>query len=74
MAIWLSLCVLLNDEPTMESLIFFYPRLTKGGIIICDDYQSADFSGAKMAWDDFFSNNKFSYLFKPVKSSAIAIK
>ena len=61
-------------EPTMESLIFFYPRLTEGGIIICDDYQSADFSGAKMAWDDFFSKNQFSYSLKPVMSSAIAIK
>ncbi|HAO41953.1 MAG TPA: macrocin O-methyltransferase, partial [Afipia sp.] len=25
-------------QPTLDSLAFFYPRMNKGGIIVCDDY------------------------------------
>ena len=41
-------------EPTKQSLEFFFPRLVSGGIIVCDDYNHFEFSGAKKAWDDFF--------------------
>lgn len=44
-------------EPTLESLRFFYPRLKTGGVIICDDYNSKEFPGAKRAWDDYFKND-----------------
>lgn len=43
-------------QPTYESLQFFYPRLVSGGIIVCDDYNFADFPGAKLAWDEYFKN------------------
>jgi hypothetical protein len=42
-------------NPTYESLKFFYPRLVPGGIIVCDDYNFADFPGAKSAWDNYFN-------------------
>lgn len=43
-------------EPTMAALEFFYPRLSKGGVIVCDDYGSEACPGAKRAMDEFFSS------------------
>lgn len=40
-------------EPTKDSLVFFWPRLNPGGIIICDDYGSARCPGAKKVMDEF---------------------
>lgn len=50
-------------KPISDTLEFFYPKLVKGGIIICDDYNSTQFPGAKRAWDEFFKdkNNEFFY-------------
>ena len=45
-------------KPILDTLEFFYPRLVKGGIIICDDYNSSQFPGAKKAWDDFLKTKK----------------
>lgn len=45
-------------QPTLDSLNFFYPRLEKGGVIICDDYNFSNFPGAKKAWDEYFSNKR----------------
>lgn len=39
-------------EATKASLEFFYPRMTKGGIIISHDY---DEHGVRKAFDDFFA-------------------
>jgi hypothetical protein len=39
-------------KSTKDALIFFYPRMNKGGIILCHDYASA--KGVKKAIDDFF--------------------
>jgi len=43
-------------DPTMDSLRFFYPRLTSGGIILCDDYGFKTCAGARAAMDDFFAD------------------
>lgn len=40
-------------QPTKDSLEFFYFRMIKGGIIICDDYGFSSCPGAKKAFDDF---------------------
>lgn len=40
-------------KPTKDSLEFFYPRLQKWGIIICDDYWFITCPGAKKAFDEF---------------------
>ena len=45
-------------KPITDTLEFFYPKLVKGGIIICDDYNSTQFPGAKRAWDEFFKDKK----------------
>ena len=42
-------------QPTKDSLEFFYPRLTVGGILLCDDYGSHQCAGAKQAFDEFAS-------------------
>jgi hypothetical protein len=41
-------------ESTKESLEFFYPRMSRGGIIISHDYITAP--GVKKAFDDFFES------------------
>lgn len=43
-------------EPTRDAVAFFYPRMTPGGILICDDYGFASCPGAKQAIDEFFAN------------------
>lgn len=45
-------------DPTIQSLEFFYDRLSPGGMIICDDYGSGHFPGARQAMDDFFRERR----------------
>jgi hypothetical protein len=42
-------------EPTRDSLAFFFPRLSPGGWIFVDDYNSSAFPGATRAVDEFLS-------------------
>ncbi len=42
-------------QPTRDSFEFFYPRMNKGGIILCDDYGFSTCPGAKQAIDKFFT-------------------
>jgi len=51
-------------EPTYQCLEFFFPRLVKGGVIICDDYNNTRFEGAKNAFDTYFKNKKYAFLYK----------
>ena len=39
-------------EPTRDSFDFFFPRMSSGGIIYCDDYNASFFPGAKKAIDE----------------------
>ena len=43
-------------QPTFDAVSFFYERLNKGGIMICDDYGFSTCPGAKKAMDDFFAD------------------
>lgn len=43
-------------QPTRDSIEFFYPRLTPGAVLICDDYGSALCPGATKAIDDFLAD------------------
>ena len=43
-------------EPIRDSILFFYPRMKKGGIIVFDDYGFLGFPGAKPAVDEFFKD------------------
>ncbi|MEO6363776.1 MAG: TylF/MycF/NovP-related O-methyltransferase [Caldimonas sp.] len=40
-------------EPTRDSLAFFGPRMSPGGVIVIDDYGSANFPGCKVAVDEY---------------------
>lgn len=42
-------------QPTADSLEYFFPRLTEGGIVITDDY---GWPGAKKAIDAFCRRNR----------------
>ena len=61
-------------KPTLDSLKFFYPKLVKGGIILCDDYNSSVFPGAKQAWDSFFYKKKYSFFYKNLLGGCFIIK
>jgi O-methyltransferase len=39
-------------QPTRDSLEFFYPRMSPGGMIVCDDYGYVNCPGAKQACDE----------------------
>ena len=43
-------------QPTLDAISFFYEKLNKGGMMICDDYGFSTCPGAKKAMDDFFAN------------------
>jgi O-methyltransferase len=43
-------------QPTRDSLEFFYPRLTPGGILLCDDYGYHTCPGARQAFDEFIAD------------------
>jgi hypothetical protein len=43
-------------EPTRDSVEFFYPRLSPGGILICDDYGCTTCPGATKAIDEFLAD------------------
>lgn len=40
-------------EPMKAGLQFFYPRMSKGGMLLLHDYSSLQWNGAKKAVDDF---------------------
>jgi O-methyltransferase len=44
------------QQPTRDSIRFFYPRVNNGGIIVCDDYGFTSCPGATQAIDEFLSD------------------
>jgi len=42
--------------PTRDSFEFFYDRLSPHGMMICDDYGSGSYPGARKAMDEFFQS------------------
>ena len=61
-------------DPTLKCLEFFFPKVVDGGIIVCDDYNSLEFNGAKKAWDNFFLDKKVSFKFVPSLGSSFIVK
>jgi O-methyltransferase len=43
-------------QPTLDSVCFFYDRLTSGGIMLCDDYACRTCPGATASIDQFLSD------------------
>jgi len=44
-------------------LEFFYPRMVKGGIILCDDYNAGSCLGAKTAVDEFVNKHGLTLMY-----------
>jgi hypothetical protein len=53
-------------QPTRDSIEFFYPRLTEGGILVCDDYGSSFCPGATEAFDIFMHDKPEAVIALPV--------
>ena len=47
-------------EPTLAALEYFFPRMSSGGVIICDG--SIFCPGAKKAWDEFCASRALPYV------------
>jgi hypothetical protein len=43
-------------QPTIDSVDFFYPRLSPGGILLCDDYGCSTCPGATQSIDAFLAD------------------
>lgn len=49
-------------EPTLQTLEFFYSRLSSGGLIVCDDYGFTSCPGATKACDEFTKDKDESFI------------
>jgi hypothetical protein len=47
-------------EPTLAALEYFHPRMTQGGVIVCDG--SVFCPGAARAWDNFCEGRALAYV------------
>ncbi len=45
------------EQPTRDSIVFFYPRMDQGAIIVLDDHGSAMCPGARKVALEFFSDH-----------------
>jgi O-methyltransferase len=43
-------------QPTRDSIEFFYPRLSKGAVMLCDDFGFSSCPGATKAMDEFLAD------------------
>lgn len=60
-------------QPSVDALEYFWPRLSVGGVVICDDYGSFGCPGAKKAMDAFFADKKVRFIELPT-AQALVIK
>ena len=61
-------------QPTLDSLNFFYPLLSKGGAIVIDDYGISQFPGARKAVEKFLEGHYPSFFYKVPFGSCFLIK
>lgn len=57
--------------PTRACLEYFLPRLTPGGVVICDDYGSQVFPGAERAWDEVCTREGVPFVELPTGQAVI---
>lgn len=60
-------------QPTLDTLEFFYERVSPGGVIVCDDYGSTLCFGARKAMDEFMADKPES-LFQIPTGQALIVK
>lgn len=58
-------------EPIRDSLCFFFPRLSAGGVIIIDDYGTTEFPGATRAVDEFLKQHTVTFAMETLGSMII---
>jgi Macrocin-O-methyltransferase (TylF) len=61
-------------EPMKAGLNFFYPRMTRGGILLLHDYSNCGWIGAKMAIDEFCKENAEFIVLMPDKSGSAFLR
>lgn len=61
-------------QSTKDGLEFFYPKLSKGGVIVIDDYGGRRWAGVKTAIDEFMPKNKGAVLMQIAAGQAIMVK
>jgi len=61
-------------EPMKAGLEFFYPLMSKGGLLLLHDYSSIFWDGAKKAIDEFCAENEEYVLLIPDKSGSALIR
>lgn len=60
-------------EPIYNGLIFFYPRLSKGGYILIHDFNNDHYKGVRDAVKKFCKENNIGYLPIPDKAGTVII-
>jgi hypothetical protein len=58
-------------EPISESLGFFFPRLSNGGVIVVDDYGTTDWPGVTTAVDQFLEHHPVTFAIETLGSMII---
>jgi hypothetical protein len=61
-------------EPMKAGLEFFYPRLSKGGLLVLHDYSSLFWEGARKAIDEFCRQSGELPVLLPDKSGSVFIR
>jgi O-methyltransferase len=61
-------------QPILDSLSFFFPRLSKGGCIAIGQYGITQYPGGKKAVDQFLSNENFTMFIEIPSSGALLFK
>jgi O-methyltransferase len=60
-----------QEQPTLDSLAFFYPRIETGGIIVLDDYGFTTCPGARHAIDSYMKDKPEPIIALPTGSAFI---
>lgn len=58
-------------EPIRDSLVFFFPRLVPGGVIVVDDYGTTDWPGVTIAVDRFLAQHQPAFYIETLGSMII---
>jgi hypothetical protein len=61
-------------QPTLDSVVFFYPRMNRGGLMLFDDYGFATCPGARRAIDEFFTDKPEPIIDLPTGQAFVLIK
>jgi hypothetical protein len=61
-------------DPMKAGLEHFYPRLSKGGLLVMHDYSSGHWPGATRAVDDFFADKPEKPVLMPDRSGSAVIR